>query len=171
MHVPLCTFHFSLSSRTLARLESPRLWPPALSTTRSWYAHSHIPSLWSVRSGITLFLPFLLYSHICSCRRVMCIRRPSRLWYIQFPALLPITLRCGQPLHQPTATSVRGCCGVLPDRVCAVLSVESNAMRSARTCSMLTVYRVRPFGKISLKLFYTCVFYFMHHFILPLFLS
>lgn len=80
--------------------------------------------------------------HVSYCRRVMCIRRPSRLWSTPSPVRLLTTLRCGQPLHPPTVTSVRGCCGVSPVRACAAQSAGSNATKSARTSSMPTAYRV-----------------------------
>lgn len=68
-HVLICAFCFSPLSRTLARLESPLLWPPAHSITRSWYAHTHThahthPSCLCVQLCLCLllvFLDFLLY--------------------------------------------------------------------------------------------------------------
>lgn len=70
-------------------------------------------------------------------------RRPSRPSSILYPPLRPITLRCGRRLHPRTATSARGCCGASPGRECAAPSAASSATRSARTCSMQTVYKVR----------------------------
>lgn len=84
---------------------------------------------------------------LCPCRRAMFIRRPYRPSYIQSPAPPRTTLRCGQPPRPLTVTSVRGCCGVLLARACAVLSVESNATRSAKICSMQTVCKVREISK------------------------
>lgn len=126
-------------------------------------SHTFLPLMFAVKLclGLLYVLHFYLYP---SHRRVTCIRKPSRLWSTPFPALHPITLRCGRPLRQLIAMSVRGCCGVLPDRVCAVLSVVSNAMRSARTCWMLTVYKVRSsLVKILLERF-DCYFFCLHHF-------
>lgn len=76
------------------------------------------------------------------CRSLTCTRRPSRHSYTLFHAQPHTISRCGQPQRPLTAMSVRDFCGVLLVRACAVLSVVSNAMRSAKIYSMLTVFRV-----------------------------
>lgn len=73
----------------------------------------------------------------------MSSRRLFRPWSTRFHPQHPTTLRCGQRLHPPTAMSARGCYGALLVRACAAQSVVLNATRSARTCSMQIVYKVR----------------------------
>lgn len=97
-------------------------------------------SLHAQRLFILLTMLFLLYIF---CRRVMSIRRHFRPSYIPSPAPPHTILRCGQPPPPLTATSVRGCCGALLARACAVPSVGSNATRSAKIYSMLIVCKVR----------------------------
>lgn len=79
---------------------------------------------------------------LCPCRSLTCTKRPSRHSYTLFHAQPRTISRCGQPQRLLTAMSVRDFCGVLLARACAVLSVVSNAMRSAKIYSMLTVFRV-----------------------------
>lgn len=76
-------------------------------------------------------------------RNSMSSRKLFRPWSTRFHPQHPITLRCGQRLHPPTAMSARGCYGASLVRACAAQSVALNATRSARTCSMQTVYKVR----------------------------
>lgn len=78
----------------------------------------------------------------CTCRKAMFIKRRCRLWFTPFLPLLRTTLKCGLPPPPPTATNVRGCCGVLHVRACAARSVASNATTSVKICLMLTVCRV-----------------------------
>lgn len=76
-------------------------------------------------------------------RKAMCTKRPCRLWSTPSHPPLHTTLRCGQPLPPPTATNVRGCCGALRGKECAVLNAASSVTISVRICSMLIVCRVR----------------------------
>lgn len=73
----------------------------------------------------------------------MSTRRHSRHSYTPFHAPPHIILRCGQPRRPLTVTSVKDFCGVLLARACAVLSVGSNVMRSAKIYSTPIVFRVR----------------------------
>lgn len=82
------------------------------------------------------------------CRKVMCTRRPCRLSSTQYLALHHITLRCGRQPHLHTVTSVKDCYGELLAKACVVLSVGSNAMRSAKNYWMLTVYSVSRVQKV-----------------------
>lgn len=79
---------------------------------------------------------------LCPCRSLMSTRRPYRHSYTLSHAQPHTISRCGQPQRPLTAMSVRDFCGVLLARACAVLSVVSNATRSAKIYSMLTVCRV-----------------------------
>lgn len=102
---------------------------------------------------------FLFHTFFFLCRRVMCTRRPCRLWFTLFLAQHPITLKCGRPPRPLTATSVKACCGVLHGRACAAQSVGSNATKNARSSSMLTVYKVSHppnMGKISRNVSWSC---------------
>lgn len=76
-------------------------------------------------------------------RNYMSSRRLSRHWSTRFHPQHPITSRCGRRLRPHTAMSVKGYCGASPVRACAAQSVALNATRSARTCSMQIVYKVR----------------------------
>ncbi len=88
---------------------------------------------------LILFMP---YFFLRICRRVMCIRKPFKLWSIQSQVQLRIILKSGQRQRQPTATSARVYSGVLPGRVWGVANVGSNVTRSVKIYSMLTVYNV-----------------------------
>lgn len=76
------------------------------------------------------------------CRSLTSTRRPSRHSYTLSHAQPHTISRCGQPQHPLTVMSVRAFCGGLLARACAVLSVVSNATRSAKIYSMPTVCRV-----------------------------
>lgn len=97
---------------------------------------------WHMRGKPTKWNSFFILSLFFS-RNSMSSRRLFRPWSTQFHPQHPITLRCGQRLHPPTAMSVRGCYGASLVRACAAQSVALNATRSARTCSMQIVYKVR----------------------------
>lgn len=85
----------------------------------------------------------LLFFCFSSFRNSTSSRRLSRPWSTQFHPRRPIILKCGRPLLPPTAMSARVSCGALLVRACAALSVVLNVTRSARTCSMQIVYKVR----------------------------
>lgn len=97
--------------------------------------------------------------NVCTRRSVTSIRRHCRLWSIPFLAPRLITSRCGQPLHQHTAMSVRGCCGASPGRACDVPSVVWNATRSAKTSLMPTVCKVSLLKQVLKHLLLPCIYY------------
>ncbi len=121
-----CSFSWFLESLTASAILP--LFPP-------------IPKSFSVSSyfiiSYTFLKPFFIFRNYTSSRRL------CKPWSTRFHPQLPITLRCGRRLHPPTAMSARGCCGASPVRACAAPSVALSATRSARTCSMQIVYKVR----------------------------
>lgn len=86
-------------------------------------------------------------------RKTMCIGRPCRHLFTQYPAQHHITLKFGLPPHPHTAMSVRGCFGGLLAKACVVPSVGSSATRSARSYLMLTVCSVSNFQNRLLIVF------------------
>lgn len=128
--------------RTPGRQASPRPWRPAPCTTKNWSELWHVYNINSHHARRYTSTLTVHFSPPYPCRRAMSTRRPSRPSYIPSPAPRHTILRCGQPPLPLTATSARGCCGVLLARACAVPSVESNATRSAKISSTLTVCKV-----------------------------
>ena len=103
------------------------------------FSHPYILFYHLLHTSVFLILSnfYLFFRNYTSSRRL------SRPWSTRFHPQHPITLRCGPLLRPPTAMSVRGCCGASPAKACAARSVVLNATRSARTCSMQIVYKVR----------------------------
>ncbi len=104
---------------------------------------SHIPHIFSIIFFVSYYIFILSQCLLCIFRNYMSSRRLSRPWSTRFHPQHLITSRCGRRLRPLTAMSVRGCYGALPGRACAAQSVALNATRSARTCSMQIVYKVR----------------------------